>query len=109
MTPVLEPSCGRIQAAEMINLQEKAHVLPGTVESYWFENEQIGLAKTLFHRASIPLEDFDSGLEYVEQPESTQIIFDWYELKLDDAAALDGINLSHTVTWLNVKCTKSIA
>lgn len=78
-------------------MQEKAHVLPGTVESYWFENEHIGLAKTLFHRVIIPLEDFDSGLDHVEQPESSQIIFDWYELKLDDAAALDGLNLSHTV------------
>jgi hypothetical protein len=54
---------------ETIRLQAKARPLEGTIEHYWFENEHVGLARTLFHRICIPFEPFDSGLDYVAQPE----------------------------------------
>jgi len=79
---------------DIINLQEKTEALPGKIESYWFENPHIGLKKTQFHRISIPLKSFDSGLDYEEQPIETSIEFDWYELKLPDAKQIDGLNLS---------------
>ena len=57
---------------ETIGLQENARPLPGTIEHYWFENERVGLARTLFHRIRIPFEPFDSGLDHVPQPERTE-------------------------------------
>ncbi|AWF80512.1 hypothetical protein BTJ40_06640 [Microbulbifer sp. A4B17] len=80
---------------DKIELQRKTKAKNGKVEAYWFENESIGLQKTLFHRITIPLEPFDSGLEYEEQPLSTEIVLDWYELNLENSAELDGANLSH--------------
>ncbi|GAB1270337.1 hypothetical protein NBRC116493_35910 [Aurantivibrio infirmus] len=78
-----------------IGLQKKTKAKIGKVEAHWFENESIGLRKTLFHRITIPLEPFDSGLEYEEQPLLTEIVLDWYELKLENPSELDGANLSH--------------
>lgn len=77
-----------------INLESKTNALPGEIESYWFENESIGLKNTLFHRITIPLSPFDSGLEYEQQPVETAIVFDWYKLNLKRPEDLDGINLS---------------
>ncbi len=79
----------------VIGLQEKTIALKGTAASYLFENSAIGLEETRFHRIVIPLEAFDSGLEYEEQPVRTKIAFEWYALNLDDPARLDGLNLSH--------------
>lgn len=76
-----------------INLQHKTKAKPGTAEFYWFENENIGLGKTLFHRISIPLEPFDSGLEYVSQPEETALIIEWLKLELKDPTKLDGLSI----------------
>jgi hypothetical protein len=39
---------------ETIVLQAKARPLEGCIEHYWFENEQVDLARTLFHRITIP-------------------------------------------------------
>jgi hypothetical protein len=50
-----------------IELQQKTTAKKGKIEFYYFENENIGLKKTLFHRIYIPLEPFDSGLEYESQ------------------------------------------
>lgn len=80
---------------EQIGMQEKTKVLPGQIEAYWFENESIGLPKTLFHRITLPLDSFDSGLDYEEQPISTSIILDWYELGLDKPEDLDRLDLAH--------------
>ncbi|MCF7954605.1 MAG: hypothetical protein K9M75_02270 [Phycisphaerae bacterium] len=80
-----------------MKLQEKTTALPGTVESYWFENEHIGLKKTLFHRVSIPLEAFNSGLEYEEQPVETTIEFEWFNLGLSDPGNLNDINMSNEI------------
>jgi hypothetical protein len=77
-----------------ICLQMRTKVLPGVVESYWFENENIGLVKTLFHRIDIPLEPFDSGLDYEHQPVDTSFVFDWYQLEVESSACLDGFDLS---------------
>ena len=79
---------------ETIGFQEKARPLQGTIEHYWFENEGIGLARTLFHRISIPFEPFDSGLAYVPQPERTELVVEWINLGLDDPAALDGVEIA---------------
>ena len=80
---------------DTIRLQEKTKAKPASIESYWFENPNIGLPKTRFHRIRVPLESFDSGLEYDEQPLETAIEFDWFALKLGNPAELGGLNLSH--------------
>jgi hypothetical protein len=80
-----------------IGLQSKTQVKKGVIESYWFENETIGLSKTLFHRITLPLEEFDSGLDYDEQPTRTEIVLDWFELGLSDPTKIDGLNLSHSI------------
>lgn len=81
-----------------IELQKKTKAQNATVEAYWFENESIGLNKTLFYRITIPLEPFDSGLEYEEQPLSTEIVLDWYELKLENPDELNWLicPMNHT-------------
>jgi hypothetical protein len=78
-----------------IELQKKTKAKPATVEAYWFENKGAGSAKTLFHRITVPLEAFDSGIDSDSQPVTTAIIFDWYELGLDSPNELVGLNLSH--------------
>ena len=65
---------------EGIGLQKKAKLKEGTIEKYWFENESIGLKKTLFHRIEIPLEPFESGLKYEDQPIETEIVIEWIEI-----------------------------
>jgi hypothetical protein len=77
-----------------IGLQAKARSLEGTIEHYWFENELVGLPRTLFHRIRIPFEPFDSGLDYVQQPEQTELVVEWINLGLDDPAALDGVEIA---------------
>ncbi len=78
----------------IIDLQNKTKARKGKVEIYWFENENIGLKKTQFHRIIIPLEPFDSSVDYEEQPVSTEMVLDWYELNLDNPFDLDGVYLS---------------
>ena len=82
------------QVMVKINLQHKTKAQKGTVEIYWFENKNIGLPKTLFHRIYIPLTPFNSGLEYESQPVDTQIIIEWINLNLGDPTNLDGLNLA---------------
>lgn len=79
---------------ETIGLQAKARPLEGTIEHYWFENEHVGLARTLFHRIRIPFEPFDSGLGYVHQPEQTELVIEWITLGLDDPAEIDGVEIA---------------
>ena len=79
---------------DTIGLQSKARLQDGTIEHYWFENEKVGLARTLFHRIRIPFEPFDSGLDYVPQPERTELVVEWINLGLDDPAALDGVEIA---------------
>ncbi len=79
---------------QTIGLQARARLLEGVIEHYWFESEHLGLARTLFHRIRIPFEPFDSGLEYVEQPEQTELVVEWINLGLDDPDALDGVEIA---------------
>ena len=81
-----------------IDLQGKTKPKQGSIESYWFKNENIGLNNTLFHRITIPLEPFDSGLEYVDQPEETEFVIDWINLHLDDPSKLDNIEITSQLT-----------
>ena len=81
-----------------INLQSKTKAKVGTIEYYWFENENIGLKNTLFHRISIPLEPFDSSLEYVEQPEDTLLMIEWINLGIKDPSLLAGIEITSEST-----------
>jgi len=80
---------------DIIALQKKTQALTGVIECFWFENSHIGLANTLFHKISIPLASFDSGLDYEEQPVETSIEFDWYNLNLPSPEELDNLDLSH--------------
>lgn len=79
---------------DTIDLQRKTKPKEGTIEYYWFENENIGLENTLFHRITIPLEPFDSGLDYVEQPEVTELVIDWISLALEDPTLLAGVEIT---------------
>ncbi|MCD2259120.1 hypothetical protein [Psychroserpens luteolus] len=76
-----------------VDLQNKTQAEKGTVEKYWFENENIGLKKTLFHRISIPLKPFDSGIEYESQPVETIMSIEWMNLNLPNPDELDGISI----------------
>ena len=80
---------------DKIQLQSKTLAPKGIVELYWFENQNIGLEKTLFHRITIPLKPFNSGLVYEEQPVNTEIVLDWYELGLTEPTELNGLDLNH--------------
>ena len=79
---------------DVIDLQSKAVPKRGKIEAYWFENEIIGLPRTLFHRVYLPFEPMDTGLNYVGQPESTEICYEWLTLGLENHSALDGMNLN---------------
>lgn len=81
-----------------IDLQNKTKPKEGTIEYYWFENENIGLKKTLFHRITIQLEPFDSGLAYAEQPEETELVIEWVNLGLKDPALLAGVEITSKTT-----------
>jgi len=81
---------------DKINIQNKTSAERGKIELYWFENENIGLKKTLFYRIYIPLKPFNSGLNYESQPIDTAIIFEWLNLKLDVPTELDGLSLKST-------------
>lgn len=82
------------EEAATIGLQGKTSTVRGHIEKYWFENENIGLKKTLFHRINIPLTPFNSGIDYEEQPVSTCILIEWLSLDLDDPNSLDGVSIS---------------
>lgn len=80
---------------DAIELQMKTKALPGKIDAYWYEDESANLKRTMFHRVTIPLEAFDSGLPDDTQPLSTEMVFDWYNLNLGDISDVDGLNLRH--------------
>jgi hypothetical protein len=51
--------------------------LRGTLQSILFENPSIDLPLSLFYSLEIPLQEFDSGHTYVEQPTHTAIVIEW--------------------------------
>lgn len=73
---------------DKINLQQKARTCVGEISNFWFENSNIGLQRTLFYKIVVPLEPFDSGLCYVQQPEETEIVIDWIVL---DSPSIESI------------------
>ena len=79
---------------DIIDLQSKTPPDSATIQYYWFENEFIDLPKTRFHRITIPLKPFDSGLSYVEQPEETEIVIEWLKLDINDPSALSDMEIS---------------
>jgi hypothetical protein len=78
---------------QQIDLQTNTHALPGTVEAYWYKGENPEDERTLFHRITIPLQEFNCDIANKRQPVSTEIVFDWYELGLGDIYDLHGQNL----------------
>lgn len=66
----------------------------GKIQIFWFENRGIGLERTLFHRVTIPLEPFDSGLRDEPEIEETEIVFDFMKLGLPDPFRMDGLVLT---------------
>jgi hypothetical protein len=79
---------------DKINLQNKATAKRGTAEMYWFENDFVGLKNTLFHRITIPLTAFNSGLAYESQTVKTEIVFEWLVLNLANPTDLDDLTIS---------------
>ena len=79
-----------------ISMQEKTTPLPAKIGTHWFENENIGLLRTLFHRIEIPLAPFNTGQDYIDQPEKTSVYIDWINLSLDDPSALGNLKISHS-------------
>ncbi len=67
---------------DTIDLQTITQAEKGKAEKYWFENEHIGLNRTLFHRVYIPLSPFNSGLDDDAQPVKTAIVMEWLNLNL---------------------------
>lgn len=77
-----------------VDLQNKTKPKKGKIEIYFFENKNIGLKKTLFHRIYIPLEPFNSGLDYESQPVETEIVVEWLNLNLKEPTDLDDLKLT---------------
>lgn len=78
-----------------IALAAKTRPVSAEIETYAFENRQMGIEETLFHRITIELEAFDSGLGYGEQQEATSIVLEWFDLGLENPRNLDGLDLCH--------------
>jgi hypothetical protein len=77
-----------------IDLQSKTRAETGDFSCYWFENESVGLPRTKFCRFEIPLEPFDSGLDYEQQPVKTEILIEWLPLDVSSTQELDGLIVS---------------
>jgi hypothetical protein len=62
----------------------------GQMRAHLFQNPHIRLAPTLFYDITIPLEPFDSGLEWEEQPVHTEFRLEFMKLPMKDWRDLDG-------------------
>ena len=62
----------------------------GQMRAHLFQNQHIRLAPTLFYDITIPLEPFDSGLEWEEQPVHTEFRLEFVRLPIKDWRDLDG-------------------
>jgi hypothetical protein len=60
------------------------------MQAHLFQNPHIGLAPTLFYDITIPLEPFDSGLDWEEQPVHTEFRLEFVRLPTKDWRNLDG-------------------
>ncbi len=77
----------------IIDLQNKTSAKKGKVDIFWFQNLDIGLERTLFHKIHIPLKAFDSGLPKDTKPLKTEVIVDWLNLNLNDPIEMDKLIL----------------
>ncbi len=73
-----------------VPLPRQVHPKPGTMNARLFENATIGFARSLFYDITIPLEAFDSGLSYEEQPVETSFQLEFLRFPLNDWRAFDG-------------------
>lgn len=69
---------------------------PGQIRAHLFQNLELGLAPTLFYDITIPLEPFDSGLEWEEQPVHTEFRLEFVQLPVRDWRDLDGKSFEMT-------------
>ena len=51
--------------------------LPGIMHCILWENSYINLPLSLFYSIEIPLQPFDTGHEYVDQPTETSFVIEW--------------------------------
>lgn len=79
-----------------INFQDRATPREGTISFYWFENENIGLKRTRFHRIQVEFDPLDTGCDYIEQPELPKLTVEWIELDIDDPSRLAGVDIYST-------------
>lgn len=83
---------------DTMDLQNKTQAKPGTVEAYWYQNEEPNTGRTMYHRVIIPLAavgDGGDGDGGEVQSTAMKIVFDWYELGLGDIYDLDGVDMAH--------------
>ena len=59
------------------------------MNAHLFHNPSIGLEPTLFYEIRIPLEPFDSGLEWEEQPVNTEFQLDFLVFPIKDWREFD--------------------
>ena len=55
------------------------------------------MPKSRFHRVTVPLEPFDSGLEYVNQPEKPELVVEWIRLDIKDPSLLAGVEINSKI------------
>lgn len=60
---------------------------------HWWENGLTGLPLTRFHRIVVPFEPFDTGRDWVPQPESPELTLDWIRIPREDPGDLRGVTL----------------
>lgn len=63
---------------------------PGQMRAHLNQNPGVGLPPTLFHDIRIPLEPFDSGLEWDEQPAHAEFNLEFVKLPVKDWRCLAG-------------------
>jgi hypothetical protein len=69
--------------------------LKGQMSCYLWENLHIDLPLTLYYSIEIPLQPFNSGHDYVDQPTSTSVILEWVIFR-------DGQNEQQERNWKNL-------
>jgi len=74
-------------------LQDCATPREVTIGFYWFENENIGLTRTRFHRIQGEFDPLDMGCDYIKQLEVSRLTMEWIELDIDDPGCLAGVDI----------------
>jgi hypothetical protein len=71
------------------------HPLKGELSCHLWENSHTNLPLTLFYSIEIPLQPFNSGHDYVDQPTDTTIMIEWILFR-------DGQNNHQERNWKNL-------